>query len=176
MTVRPGPVRVPARAPALRLGGGLLLLVVAYIHLALMFQVGSFNRLMGALFGLDVLLALVAVGGVLRGACPGWVLGIAAAGGAAIDRLAMDFVPGFSRFLLGFGRSAGFRRFGGPRLHAACPRPWGSGHLPGGAFAPRGSVLPLPLPMGTWATVSIVLEVLFVVLALWALRRLPARA
>jgi hypothetical protein len=177
MAVRQESARGAANVLALRIGGGVLLLAVAYIHLALMFQVGLFNRLMGALFGLDVLLALGAFVGVLRAARWGWTLGIVAAGGAALIRLAMDLVPGFSRFLIGFGRPSGFRRFAlGSRLPGAFPRAFRPGHFPPGGLPGRGSVLPLPMPTGTLATVSIGLEILFVALALWALLRPPARA
>ncbi|MCL8206973.1 MAG: hypothetical protein K6V97_02720 [Actinomycetia bacterium] len=177
MAVRQESARGPANVLALRIGGGVLLLAVAYIHLALMFQVGLFNRLMGALFGLDVLLALGAFVGVLRDARWGWNLGMVAAGGAALTRLAMDLVPAFSRFLLGFGRPSGFRRFVlGTRVPGAFPHAFGSGHFPPGGLPGRGSVLPLPMPTGTLATVSIVLEILFAALAVAAILRLPKRA
>lgn len=150
--------------------GIVLLFLVGYIHLALFTAMFRFGGPLAALLALNAFGAFAAMYGVWRRAhWWGWLLGLVVAGGAAIARLVMDFVPGVRGQLL--GRPTGARHFGnvgGPagtfRFHRGIGGPpFVHGHGMHG-------LLPLLGNMGTLATVSISIEVAFVGLAIYVLR------
>jgi len=149
-------------------GGVLLLALVLYIHLALFFRVHRFDPFLGWLFLLDVLGALGTAIGIAMNRRWAWGLGILPAGGAAVVRLMMDFIPSFSRLLLpvpkfraGFTPPTGGFRF---RHHSAAFHGFA-----GGGLAPH-RLRGLPLP-GDAALLSIIVELLYVVVSLWVLSR-----
>lgn len=155
-----------------------LLLLVAYIHLALFLRMISFNHVLGALFLINAVGALIAAVGVLRNMrWVGWALGIVMAGGAALAKIAMNTIPGVASLLNG-GRRFGGRRgqFGGGN-GGNFANGTGPGNGPGGAFHPGGghgpnglsNILPMFGNMATFATIAIVIELVFVGLAIYAL-------
>lgn len=176
--------------------GAVLLFFVAYIHLALFFNMMSF-RLLPILFLLNALGALVALIGVLlNNRWIGWVLGIVMSGGAAVARIAMNTVPGVSGLLMGRPGGGRFRpgfggRTGGGRGGQFGGAPGAGGGRGGSVGSNAGShagqfggapgaghfgqfpggpaqhgILPTFMNTGTLGTVAIVIELAFVVLAI----------
>lgn len=141
--------------------GVVLLLAVAYIHLALMTRVEGFNRFLAGLFGMDAALAVVAAVALLAGKRFGVWAGVVASGGAAVVRIAMDVSPGFARWVL---RPPGPVR--GLPLHAL------PGQLAMHGAAPLSHGLPLLVATPTLATISILIELAFVAVV-WVARLNP---
>lgn len=167
-----------------------LLVVVGYIHLALFVNMFGFTQTLGKLFLLNAIGAFVAAAGVLwTRRWYAWALGIVVSGGAAFAKLGMSHIPALGALLTGgrpgrFGgvRPSGSFRTGGSRAFAQ--RGTGGGGIgsggahnfanggPGpGRFGPPGghSLLPVFLNVRSLATGSIVIELAFVVLALYIL-------
>ncbi|MCY0875610.1 MAG: hypothetical protein OWT28_05005 [Firmicutes bacterium] len=183
---------VPAgkRHPALwlRVVSAVLMLVVAYIHLGLFLRMITFHvTLLGVLFGLNALAAVVAAVFVTRNhRLLGWILGSVVAGVAGIIRLAMDLSPSLSASILGssgfrsgtfspsafaarFKGAKGFKGFAGGKNF--------KGHFPAGGF--HGGAYPGAAGFHTGglpaipdaATISIIIEFVFVALAIYTLLR-----
>ena len=144
------PSKVEARGFVLGLGA-VLLLAVLYIHLALFVTMIGVNHLLGVLFLVNTVGALIALIGVLKGArWWGWALGIVMAGGAAVIKLAMDLSPSFAALLLG----------GHPPSASA-------GHAP--AHVLTTTVLPTFMNLKVLGTMAIIIELVFVLVAIAAL-------
>ncbi|OFW80090.1 MAG: hypothetical protein A2201_08945 [Alicyclobacillus sp. RIFOXYA1_FULL_53_8] len=172
-----------------------LLLLVAYIHLALFLRMISFNHVLGVLFLINAVGALIAAVGVLRNMrWVGWALGILMAGGAALVKIAMNTIPGVASLLnggrrfggrrgqFGGGNGANFANGGGPgngpgggsgSFTGGSPGQFANGGTfhPGGGHGPNGlsNILPMFGNMATFATIAIVIELVFVALAIYAL-------
>lgn len=145
--------------------GSVLLFLVGYIHLALMVNQFGLHSRIGVLFLLNAIGAWVALVWILwKGRWPGWILGFLVSGGAAFAKLGMSSIPGLRALV--FGRRGFPRRpLGGLGTHRFRHRP-----APGGAPPFVGHhILPLPGSIATWGTVSVVIEVAFVVLTVVAL-------
>lgn len=149
--------------------GVLLLLVVFYVHFALYLNLRHFAHFLSTLFIINAIGALVAAVGVIFNArIVGWGLGIVMAGGAALAKILMNSVPGFGRILMQgpFGvapsRPPGATQHGAP-AHGSV----GAGHAAHAGGAAH-SGLPLFLNMRVLGNVSIILELIFVALAIYA--------
>jgi hypothetical protein len=150
--------------------GAILLFAVGYIHLALLVNMFGLAHMLGKLFLLNAIGAFVAL--ILVLATPkwyGWVLGILVSGGAAFAKLGMRSIPGLGRFIMGGGA-----HFGPGPGHGG---PGTKGGGPGGAGAHAGHfgppvghhILPLIGNMRTLGPDSVVIEIVFVVVAVIAL-------
>ncbi|QSO49405.1 hypothetical protein [Alicyclobacillus mengziensis] len=148
--------------------GTLLLLVIGYIHLALLVNMFGLSQMAGKLFLLNAIGAVAAI--ILMFLTPrwyGWVLGILVAGGAAFAKLGITRIAGLRQFIMG-RRGGGFRPPGGGRGALKGTSPGGGAHA--GHFAGAAhSVLPMFTNVKTLGAVSIVIEIAFVILALVAL-------
>jgi|GEM_PF-3445955 len=132
--------------------GVVLLFVVFYIHLALFLTMIGVNRMLGILFLINALGSLIALIGVLnRARWRGWVLGIVMAGGAAVIKLAMDTIPSFAAFLLGIHAGSGGANHPHPHVLTA-------------------TVIPTFTNLKALGTFAIVIELVFVVWAIFALK------
>ncbi|MGZ6505409.1 MAG: hypothetical protein ACXVDG_10400 [Tumebacillaceae bacterium] len=151
--------------------GAVFLFVVAYVHLALFFAMMS-ARLLPILFLLNGVGALVAMVGVLMNArWFGWINGIVQSGGAAFAKLAMNSIPGFGALLMGGGmkRPAGGagKGFGGaPGAGGGAGHAPVAGHPAGAGGGGMHGILPMFTDIQTLATISIAIELLFVVFAI----------
>ena len=140
--------------------GGILLFLVAYVHFALFFSMLSF-RLLPILFLINGVGALVALVGVmLDSRWAGWLLGIVVAGGAAIAKIAMNTIPGVGAFLM--GTPSGLKMPRPPVGHKGFSGEHFGGHMPHG-------ILPLFTSIGNLVTISIIIELIFVLLAAFVL-------
>jgi hypothetical protein len=143
--------------------GAIILFIVGYVHIALFLNMMSF-RLLPFLFLINGVGAFIAMIGVLvNSRWVGWIFGIVMSGGAAIVKIAMNTIPGVGAFLMGMPT-----RMNRPKTQM------GNGGMGGGhAAPPQGgqmhSVLPLFTDIMTLATISIVIELVFVVLAIYVL-------
>ena len=158
----------------LRWVGVVLLLIVAYVHLALFFRVIGFNSVLGILFLINALGGVFsAVGVAFNSRWAGWIPGMLVAGGAAVVKMAMNTFPSVASLVMHGGRRAGAghprtSRFHGGKGNAA------AGHHGTGGFhsAPHpaaGHVLPLLNNTQTLATASIAIELIFVAFAIYSL-------
>lgn len=162
-----------------RVLAAILLVLVGYIHLTLFFEMISFNKLMGVLFILNAVGALVALIAILVNVrwWIGWGLGILVAGGAFVIKGLMTLFPSVEHALLGggagFGHPGAFaghfpgKKFpGGKFSKGSFPKNGYPGH-----FLHHGAVhTVLPNLFGHSAgPVSLVIEGLFVLLAVWVL-------
>lgn len=167
-----------------------LLLLVSYIHLALFLRMISFNHVLGTLFLVNAVGALIAAIGVLRNMrWVGWVLGIVMAGGATLAKIAMNTIPGVASLLnggrrtgrrgqFGTGNGSGFANGGGPgsgpgSFTGGSPGQFANGGTfhPGGGHGPNAfsNILPMFGNMATFATIAIVIELVFVAVAVYVL-------
>lgn len=185
-----GARRVPKVVSVYRWVGALLLLLIGYIHLAILVNMFGLSQNVGKLFLLNAVGAVVAI--ILLFLSPkwyGWVLGILVAGGAAFAKSFMTRIPGLAQFIMG-RRGRGFRPPGGGR-QGPSGSPSGGGHTAtGGASAGHASgsgsaavggahgahfagvthgILPMFSNVRTLGSASVVIEIAFVVLALVAL-------
>ncbi len=134
--------------------GAVLLFVVFYIHLALFVTMIGAHQLLGILFLINTVGSLIALIGVLKRARRwGWVLGVVMAGGAAAIKLVMDMSPGFAVFLLNLGGH---------------PAPGGAGHPQPHVLTT--TVLPTFMNLKALGTAAIIIELVFVLWAIAALR------
>ncbi len=132
--------------------GAVLLFAVFYIHLALFLTLIGVNRMLGVLFLINALGSLIALIGVLnRARWWGWVLGIVMAAGAAVIKLAMDMIPSFAAFLLGIHAGSGVANHPHPHVLTA-------------------TVIPTFTNLKALGTIAIVIELVFVLCASFALR------
>jgi hypothetical protein len=151
---------ISGRDPLLRWLGAIILFIVGYVHIALFLNMMSF-RLLPVLFLINGVGAFIAMIGVLLNSrWVGWIFGILMSGGAAIAKIAMNTIPGVGSVLMGMPS-----RMNRPKMQIGN----GGGHV----GPPRGgqmhSVLPLFTDIMTLATISIVIELVFVVLAIYVL-------
>ena len=171
-----------------------LLVLVGYVHLSLVVNTFGLHGRLGILFALNALGALAALVLIFtRLRVAGWILGIVVAGGAAFAKLGMGSIPGLRTLLM--GRTFPGRRFPGGGFpqsqRGSFANGTGSGIGSGGSsgnfqsgstagfgqgfasharhFAARHSVLPTFFNLRSLGTVAIVIEILFVLLAVYAL-------
>lgn len=146
--------------------GALLLLVIGYIHLALVVNMFGLSQTAGKLFLLNAIGAVTAI--ILMFLTPrwyGWVLGILVAGGAAFAKLGLTRIAGLRQFIM--GHRGGFHP---PRGGKGVLKGTSRGGAHAGHFAGQAhSVLPMFTNVKTLGSVSIVIEIAFVILALVAL-------
>lgn len=177
--------------------GAILLLLVGYIHLSLVTNMFGLHARLGILFTSNVIGAVVALILIFtRLRALGWILGIVVAGGAAFAKSTISSIPGLRRLLMGRSFPGGRLGGGGLRGSRALRSANGGGH--GGAggfpsgnvaagggrsgnfgsavsprtghfFVARHNVLPQFFNLKSLGTVSIVIEVLFVIVAIYAL-------
>ncbi|MHB1684896.1 MAG: hypothetical protein ACYCYO_19070 [Bacilli bacterium] len=104
------------------------------------------------LFLINALGSLIALIGVLnRARWWGWVLGIIMAGGAAVIKLAMDTIPSFAAFLLGVHAGSGGANHPHPHVLTT-------------------TVIPTFTNLKALGTFAIVIELVFAVWAIFALK------
>jgi hypothetical protein len=148
--------------------GAAFLFVVAYVHLALFLAMMS-AKLLPILFLINGVGALVAMFGVLINArWIGWINGIVQSGGAAFAKIAMNTIPGFGALLMGMP-AGGMKRPPAPAGGNAGAG--GPGHPVGHAAGGGGmhGILPLFTDIQTLATISIIIELIFVAFAIYAM-------
>lgn len=153
----------PAAFTLMRWSGVIILFIVAYVHIALFLNMMSF-RLLPMLFLINGVGALIAMIGVLVNArWLGWIFGIVMSGGAAVAKIAMYTIPGVGALLM--GRPSGMNR-PNPSMGNA---PMRNVPMRNGGAGGMHSVLPLFTDINTLAMISIIIELAFVLLAIYFL-------
>ncbi len=157
----------PLGHPLVRSISAVLLLLVAYIHFGLFLRMMTFNHLLSTLFLLDAIGAVVAAVMIffLSGRWVWWALGIFVAGGAAVVKTAMYLIPGFSALLLGGGHAFPADGHFKPHHVAFAGTHAFSRHAGLGHFAVHSPIPSIPAA----GPVSIAIEVVFVIFAVWML-------